>query len=49
MAKVESFLFNVPTYEEKLSAYPRAGNEALPAKLDELIHVHTTKARHARD
>ena len=35
--KVESFLFNLPLYAEKLETYPRAGNQALLAKLDELI------------
>ncbi|HZU33537.1 MAG TPA: glycosyltransferase family protein [Candidatus Angelobacter sp.] len=44
--KIESFLFNLPMYEEKLRAYPRAGNEALLAKLDEFITAYTAKARH---
>jgi uncharacterized protein (TIGR00661 family) len=35
--RVESFLFNLEGYREKLSAYPRADNSALFAKLDELI------------
>jgi uncharacterized protein (TIGR00661 family) len=35
--RVESFLFNLGGYREKLAAYPRADNSALFAKLDELI------------
>jgi uncharacterized protein (TIGR00661 family) len=35
--KIESFLFNLPLYVEKLQSYPRAGNQALLNKLDELI------------
>jgi uncharacterized protein (TIGR00661 family) len=35
--RVESFLFNLEGYREKLSAYPRADNSALFAKLDEWI------------
>src|SRR5215472_2534812 len=35
--KVESFLFNLPHYKEKLASYPHGGNQALLAKLDELI------------
>jgi hypothetical protein len=34
---VESFLFNVPHFREKLAGYPRQGNQALLAKLDGLI------------
>jgi uncharacterized protein (TIGR00661 family) len=37
--KVESFLYNLPVYAERLKAYPRAGNDALLAKLDELIRT----------
>jgi uncharacterized protein (TIGR00661 family) len=37
--KIESFLYNLPVYAEKLKAYPRAGNDALLAKLDELIRT----------
>src|SRR6266700_38406 len=40
--KIESFLFNLPLYVENLSAYPRQGNTALLAKLDELISSLTT-------
>ena len=46
--KIESFLFNLPVYVENLNSYPRAGNGALLAKLDELIGTLTAKARNAR-
>jgi uncharacterized protein (TIGR00661 family) len=35
--RVESFLYNLPHYAEKLAAYPRQGNTALLKKLDALI------------
>ena len=35
--RVESFLFNVPSFAENLAVYPREGNGALLKKLDELI------------
>ena len=35
--RVESFLFNLPQYREKLGQYPRQGNGALLAKLDALV------------
>lgn len=35
--RIEAFLFNVPHYQEALALYPRQGNRALFAKLDELI------------
>jgi uncharacterized protein (TIGR00661 family) len=35
--RVESFLFNLPLYKENLASYPRQGNSALLARLDELI------------
>jgi hypothetical protein len=38
--RVESFLYNLPHYREKLLAYPRQGNDALLAKLDSLIAQH---------
>ncbi len=38
--RVESFLYNVPLYREKLADYPRQGNGALLAKLDTLISEH---------
>lgn len=44
--KVESFLFNLPHYAEKLASYPRSGNQALLEKLDDLITtLATRKAR----
>lgn len=39
--RAESFLYNLPLYREKLRDYPRRGNEALFAKLDELIADHS--------
>jgi uncharacterized protein (TIGR00661 family) len=46
--KIESFLFNLPVYSENLKAYPRTGNGALLAKLDELINtLSAKKARRA--
>jgi uncharacterized protein (TIGR00661 family) len=35
--EVESFLYNLPQYREKLAHYPRQGNAALLGKLDSLI------------
>jgi len=35
--RVESFLFNLPQFREKLESYSRRGNEELLAKLDALI------------
>jgi uncharacterized protein (TIGR00661 family) len=46
--KIESFLFNLDVYAEKLASYPRTGNGALLAKLDELVATLTAKARNAR-
>jgi uncharacterized protein (TIGR00661 family) len=45
--KIESFLFNLPLYSEKLAAYPRAGNQALLNKLDELIATLLPRRRAA--
>jgi uncharacterized protein (TIGR00661 family) len=42
--RVESFLYNLPTYREKLSDYPRQGNKALLNKLDALIARRNEKA-----
>jgi len=39
--RVESFLFNLQNYRERLASYPRADNSALFRKLDELISTHT--------
>jgi uncharacterized protein (TIGR00661 family) len=38
--RVESFLFNLPTYSENLKLYPRSDNSALLQKLDSLIAEH---------
>lgn len=47
--RVESFLYNLPNYREKLKTYPRQGNDALFAKLDGLIAQLTgTRRRAAR-
>jgi uncharacterized protein (TIGR00661 family) len=35
--RVESFLYNLPVYTERLAGYPRQGNTALLKKLDELV------------
>jgi uncharacterized protein (TIGR00661 family) len=35
--RVESFLYNLPLYRERLADYPRQGNSALLEKLDTLI------------
>jgi uncharacterized protein (TIGR00661 family) len=43
--RIESFLYNLPLYEEKLADYPREGNGALLAKLDSLIAEFTSQAR----
>jgi uncharacterized protein (TIGR00661 family) len=47
--KVESFLFNLPAFAEKLQDYPRAGNQALLTKLDELIATLLAKKTRAAD
>jgi uncharacterized protein (TIGR00661 family) len=41
--RVESFLYNLPLYREKLADYPRQGNGALLAKLDSLIGEYSKK------
>ena len=43
--RIESFLFNVDDYRSTLASYPRPGNEALFAKLDELIGTYAPAAR----
>jgi uncharacterized protein (TIGR00661 family) len=43
--RVESFLYNLPVYRERLVDYPRQGNGALLAKLDTLITEHTSPSR----
>lgn len=42
--RVESFLFNLPLYQEKLANYPREGNGALLNKLDQLVDKLTRNA-----
>jgi uncharacterized protein (TIGR00661 family) len=39
--RVDSFLYNLPLYREKLEDYPRQGNGALLAKLDTLMAEHS--------
>ena len=46
--QIESFLFNLPFYSGNLSSYPRAGNGAILAKVDELVSTLTAKGRNAR-
>jgi uncharacterized protein (TIGR00661 family) len=41
--QIESFLFNLPFYSGNLSSYPRQGNGAILAKVDELIGTLTAK------
>ncbi|MFZ0807788.1 MAG: glycosyltransferase family protein [Candidatus Sulfotelmatobacter sp.] len=43
--RVESFLYNIPNYREALGKYPRQGNDALLAKLDELIASYSNSKR----
>jgi len=45
--RVESFLYNLPHYREKLAAYPRQGNQALLNKLDTLIAGYAPEGRTA--
>ncbi len=47
--KIESFFFNLPVYAEKLRGYPRGGNEALLAKMDDLIAKMTAGSANAAD
>jgi uncharacterized protein (TIGR00661 family) len=42
--RIESFLYNLPLYREKLAEYPRQGNAALLAKLDALIATHSSSS-----
>ena len=43
--RIESFLYNLPLYAEKLESYPRQGNGALLDKLDALIAEYTAAER----
>ena len=45
--QIESFLFNLPFYSDNLRSYPRDGNGAILAKVDDLIGELTTKGRNA--
>jgi uncharacterized protein (TIGR00661 family) len=45
--RVESFLYNLPQYNERLNTYPRKGNAALLQKLDALIAGYTQTPRAA--
>jgi len=49
--RIESFLYNLPRYDEQLKTYPRHGNEALLDKLDALIAEYTSprKATEGRE
>ncbi|HEY7405490.1 MAG TPA: glycosyltransferase family protein, partial [Candidatus Angelobacter sp.] len=47
--KIESFLFNLPVYAEKLASYPRSGNQALLAKVDELVATLSTRNARGRN
>jgi hypothetical protein len=40
--RIESFLYNLPVYREKLVEYPRQGNSALLGKLGALIDEYTS-------
>jgi uncharacterized protein (TIGR00661 family) len=46
--RVDSFLYNLPLYRERLADYPRQGNGALLAKLDVLIAEHVSRRRATR-
>jgi uncharacterized protein (TIGR00661 family) len=41
--RVESFLFNIPQFREKLAGYPRTSNEKLFTRLDELIALYLNR------
>jgi len=47
--RIESFLYNLPLYREKLAEYPRQGNAALLAKLDALIATHSSSSSRPKD
>jgi len=42
--RIESFLYNLPLYREKLEDYPRQGNRELCTKLDTLIAQSTSRS-----
>lgn len=43
--RIESFLYNLPDYREKLAAYPRQGNTALLGKLNDLIAKYVSASQ----
>jgi uncharacterized protein (TIGR00661 family) len=45
--RVESFLFNIEQFREKLAGYPRTSNQKLFARLDELIALHLKRPERA--
>ena len=45
--RIESFLFNLPLYQEKLRLYPRHDNSALLDKLESLIDEHLSSPARA--
>ena len=42
--RVESFLFNIPHFREKLAGYPRTSNQKLFTRLDGLIATHLKRS-----
>jgi uncharacterized protein (TIGR00661 family) len=46
--QIESFLFNLPFYSDNQRSYPRTGNGAILAKVDDLIGKLTLKGRNVR-
>lgn len=46
--RIDSFLYNLPEYDEQLDSYPRAGNERLYATLDRVIPELLGVQRRAR-
>jgi uncharacterized protein (TIGR00661 family) len=46
--RIESFLYNLPEYEERLSSYPRNGNQRLFETLDRVIPEMLGSKRKAR-
>lgn len=47
--RVESFLFNLPLFQDKLASYPREGNGALLNKVDELVDELTKPGSASHD
>jgi hypothetical protein len=46
--RIESFLYNLPEYEERLGGYPRNGNQRLFETLDRIIPEMLGSKRKAR-